>query len=149
MTNSSRFIIAASLLFSIPFASTGMAATAQVTVTDAWMRALPSSIPSGGYFNLHNDGPRQITLIGARSPGCGMLMLHKSENTGGLARMEDVGSVDVPAGGTVKFAPGGYHLMCMEAKPAIKPGATIPVTLLFKDNSSIEATFAVRNASGK
>jgi periplasmic copper chaperone A len=127
----------------------GSAKAAQITVSDAWIRALPASVPSGGYFTLHNGGTKPIALTGASSPACGMLMLHKSENTGGMTAMEDVSSIDVPAGETVKFTPGGYHLMCMDATPAIKPGATIQVKLSFKDGSSLQIPFAVRSAAGK
>ncbi len=41
-----------------------------------------------------------------------MLMLHQSSNKGGMSGMDMVDKVIVPAGGTVRFAPGGYHLMC-------------------------------------
>lgn len=77
-----------------------------------------------------------------------MLMLHKSEDMGGMAHMQDVVSVDVPSGGTIKFAPGGYHLMCMNATRAIQPGKTVPVTLEFNDGAKIVARFAVKNAAG-
>ena len=122
---------------------------ADLTVRDAWIRALPSAVPSGGYFTLHNGGVKPVVLTGAESPGCGMLMLHKSEDKGGMSAMTDVAEVPVAAGDTVKFVPGGYHLMCMDAKPAIKPGATVPVTLSFKDGGKLTVPFAVRNASGQ
>lgn len=125
------------------------AVPAGVTVQDAWIRALPSSEPSGGYFTLHNGGMKPVVLTGAESPGCGMLMLHKSEDKGGMSTMTDVSEIPVAAGETLKFSPGGYHLMCMDAKPAIKPGATVPVTLSFKDGGKITVPFAVRNASGQ
>ena len=86
-------------------------------------------------------------LTGAESPACGMLMLHKSENRGGMTSMDMVSSVNVPAGGGVTFAPGGFHLMCTEPKSNLKPGATVPVTLLFQDGSKITTDFAVRNAA--
>ncbi len=121
----------------------------KLSVSDAWIRALPSPVPSGGYFTLHNGGTNAVVLTGAETPACGMLMLHKSENKGGMSAMTDVSEVDVPGGGTVAFAPGGYHLMCMNAKAAIKPGATIPVTLTFKDGARLTVPFAVRSAAGK
>ena len=124
-------------------------AIGSVNVSDAWIRAMPEGIPSGGYFNLHNDTGRDMVLTGARAPDCESLMLHKSETTGGMSTMHHVNEVDVPAGGGVTFAPGGYHLMCMGAGPAIKPGAKVPVTLLFKDGSKIVAAFSVRDAAGK
>jgi len=125
------------------------ASAADVKVSDAWMRALPSNLPAGGYFTLHNGGKKALTLTGATSSACGMLMLHKSESMGGMMHMEDVTKLDVPAGGTLSFAPGGYHLMCMQPTSAIKPGNTVQVSLTFADGSRIEAPFAVRTASGQ
>jgi len=122
---------------------------AEVTIRDGWIRALPAGLPSGGYFTLHNAGTAEIVLTGASSPACGMLMLHKSDNKGGMSHMEDMAQVPVAAGGTLRFAPGGYHLMCMQAGPAIKPGNSVPVTLSFRDGSKVQARFAVRNAAGK
>ena len=110
---------------------------------------MPSGIPSGGYFTLHNDTAKAMVLTGARTQDCGSLMLHKSEMTGGMSSMHHVDEVDVPAGGEVAFAPGGYHLMCMNAGPAIKPGGKVDVTLTFKDGSKIVAPFPIRNAAGK
>jgi copper(I)-binding protein/uncharacterized protein YcnI len=120
-----------------------------VSVTDAWIRALPSAVPSGGYFTLHNGGTKPVVLTGASSPGCGMLMLHKSEDKGGMSSMTDVSEVPVAAGASVQFTPVGFHLMCMDSKPAIKPGASVPVTLSFKDGAEMTVSFAVRNAAGK
>ena len=57
--------------------------------------------------------------------------------------------VDIPAGGSVAFAPNGYHLMCMSPTPEMKPGASVPVTLLFQGGEKLTANFAVRNAAGK
>lgn len=118
-------------------------------VRDGWFRALPPAVPSGGYFTLVNGGTAPVTLTGAESPACGMLMLHKSENMGGMTGMADVSAIDVAGGGKLVFAPGGYHLMCMHATGALKPGATVPVTLHFKDGQKLTAPFAVRDAAGK
>ena len=125
------------------------ASAAQVQISDAWFRALPAPSPSGGYFTLKNTGTAAVTLTGASSPACGMLMMHQSVNMGGMSSMEDVANVPVAAGGTVKFAPGGYHLMCMDPTPAMKPGAVVSVTLKFADKSEAKADFAVKNAQGK
>ena len=129
-------------------ASVAFAASPNATVSDAWIRALPANLPSGGYFTLHNNGTVPLKLTGAETAACGMLMLHKSEDMSGMASMEDVPAIDIPAGGTLKFSPGGYHLMCMDAKPAIKPGNTVDVTLQFAGGGVLQAKFAVRNATG-
>lgn len=118
-------------------------------VEKPWIRALPGTVPSGGYFVLRNDGKTQVTLTGAQSPACGMLMLHLSENQGGMSSMRHVESIDIAPGGMLEFKQGGYHLMCMQPGSAIKPGATVPVTLLFRDGTRLTADFPVRDAMGK
>jgi copper(I)-binding protein len=122
---------------------------APVAISDAWIRALPAGVPSGGYFTLRNTGDKPLRLTGASTPACGMLMLHKSELGQGMATMEDVAAIDIAAHGTLSFAPGGYHLMCMDAKPAIRPGNSVRVTLRFADGTQAQADFAVKNAAGR
>ena len=89
------------------------AQTSPLSLSDGWIRFLPGN--SAGYFTLKNNGSAKVQLTGADTPACGMLMMHKSESTGGMSSMQDVKAVDIPGGGTLKFAPGGYHLMCMDA----------------------------------
>jgi periplasmic copper chaperone A len=120
-----------------------------LTVSDGWFRALPANLPAGGYFTLRNDGPTEIALTGASSPACETLMLHESETTGGMAKMTDVKSILVVPGATLKFAPGGYHLMCMYPTAEMKVGATVFVTLQFLGGNSVTAPFAVKNAKGQ
>jgi copper(I)-binding protein len=145
MTGKNITLCTCALLFA---AGPGFAA-GPLAVSDAWIRAMPASIPSGGYFTLRNGTAKDVILTGAATPACGSLMLHQSEMTGGMSSMHHVDEVDVPAGGSVAFAPGGYHLMCMQATSAITPGGNVPVTLMFKDGSKVTASFAVRNAAGK
>lgn len=121
---------------------------ADVTVTDAWIRALPGHLPAAGYFVLRNTGSRELYLTGASSPVCGMLLLHKSSSDNGMANMMDMDSVAIPVGGSVKFAPGGLHLMCMDPKP-LKRGSLAAVTLQFSTGKAVTATFVVRNALGR
>ncbi|MBI1330227.1 MAG: copper chaperone PCu(A)C [Alphaproteobacteria bacterium] len=140
------------LMIAVPailIATAGLAASPNAAVSDAWIRALPANTPSGGYFTLTNNGGNSLTLTGATSPACGMLMLHKSDMAGGMMHMEHVTAIDIPAHGKLAFAPGGYHLMCMDASPAIKPGNNIEVTLTFKGGDTLAAKFAVRNANGR
>ncbi|MGH7006854.1 MAG: copper chaperone PCu(A)C, partial [Stellaceae bacterium] len=64
-------------------------------------------------------------------------------------KMVMVKSVGVPAGGQVKFAPGGYHLMCMSPSKDVTPGHSVPITLRFKDGGTVTAEFPIRSAMGQ
>jgi copper(I)-binding protein len=122
------------------------AAEQNVTVQKPWMRYLLPSVPAAGYLTLRNNGGTDVVLTGAASPACGMLMLHKSQDSSGMAMMMEVPSVTVPAHGSVTFAPGGYHLMCMQ--PAMKIGETVNVTLMFQDGSKLAAGLPVYGPQG-
>ena len=130
------------------FLSSGAFASG-ISVSDAWFRALPAGLPAGGYFKLHNGTDKPVVLKGADSPACGMLMIHRSVHTSGLEHMMPAGNLDVPPGGTLVFAPGGYHLMCMNPTSAMRAGAIVAATLHFAGASAVTADFAVRGANGE
>lgn len=137
-------ILVASLLMISTHAFAG-----DLTLSGGWFRALPAGLPAGGYFTLTNNGAKDAVLTGAESPSCGMLMLHKSENSGGMSMMDMVSSVTVPAHGSLTFAPGAYHLMCMQPSAEMSPGGSVGVTLKFADGSKLDGTFAVKSARGQ
>ena len=120
-----------------------------VSIERPWMRFIIKARPAAGYFSLRNAGDKPVTLTGARSPACGMLMLHESKEENGVASMRPVASVVVPAHGKVDFAPGGYHLMCMQPQPALKVGASVMVTLTFADGQTLSAPFPVKGPGGQ
>ena len=127
-------------------APAGARAAGPLSVSGGWFRYLLASIPSGGYMTLHNAGSAPAVLTGASSPACGSLMLHRTESSGGTERMVAVAKVTVPAHGSLRFAPGGYHLMCMQ--PRMHPRETVPVSLMFADGSRVTASFTVFGANG-
>jgi copper(I)-binding protein len=118
-----------------------------ITLTGGWMRFLISQRPAAGYFTLHNSGADEKVLVTADSPACQSLMLHRSMSQGGMESMMMVEQVPIPAHGSLAFAPGGYHLMCMH--PSIHPGDTAHVTLHFADGGTLAADLAVRGATGQ
>ena len=120
-----------------------------LALSGAWFRLVLPSLPAAGYFTLSNPTGEARTLVGAASPACGSLMLHRSISAGAQERMAMVQSVAVPPRGKVSFAPGGYHLMCTSPSPRMRPGRSVPVTLRFADGRTLTATFPVRNATGK
>ncbi|MDQ2804088.1 MAG: copper chaperone PCu(A)C [Pseudomonadota bacterium] len=128
----------------------GAAAPARgLSVTQAWMRVLIPPLPAAGYFTVANSGDVATVLTSASSPACGQLMLHRSVDASGIARMDMVPSVTIPAHGTLAFAPGGYHLMCNNPANSVVPGGQVPVTLQFQDGTTLRVDFAVYGPKGR
>jgi copper(I)-binding protein len=127
--------------------ATGSAAlAARVKIEKPWMRLIIKARPAAGYFTLHNETTKTVTLTDASSSACGMMMLHESKVENGVEKMMHVASLKVPAGGTLTFQPGHYHLMCM--KPQMAVGKSVPVTLKFADGQTLTAQFAVMGPGG-
>ena len=137
------------LSIAILLAMSASANAAPFDVSDGWFRALPGKLPAGGYFTATNGTGREVAIVGANSDACGMLMMHQSSNKGGMSGMDMIDRVIVPAGGTVRFAPGGYHLMCENPNAKMKVGSKVGVLLKLSDGSSVAAGFVVKNATGK
>lgn len=128
---------------------TGTAASAAgLTIEKPWMRLIVKARPAAGYFTVMNDTDTSVALTGAASPACGMLMLHQSVEENGVGKMLPVKSVTVPAHGRISFAPGGYHLMCMQPQSSMGVGKSVPVTLKFAHGQTLTADFPVKGAGG-
>ncbi len=126
----------------------GQASANDLSVSGAWFRTIVPGRPAGGYFTLENDGDATRQLVAASSAACGVTMLHQSVSENGQDKMVMVNHIDVPGHGSITFAPGGYHIMCMSPKDEMKPGNTVQVTLKFGDGANLTADFAVKSATG-
>lgn len=95
-----------------------------------------------GYFTLVNDGPAD-KLIAVSSSIAKTVEMHVSETKNEMMSMRRLETVDVPAGGSVDFAPGGKHLMLFEVAPNLTEGQDVQVTLTFEKAGAKDFTFAV------
>ena len=129
---------------SLASASAG-AFAASATVSDCWVRLLPGNLPSGAYFTMTNTTGSALKLNGVDSNAFGMAMLHRTQNNGSTSTMEMVDSATVPANGTLKFAPGGYHVMLEQPKHPLKVGSTIDLTFTFGNGEKTTAQCAVKS----
>ncbi|MBX3084307.1 MAG: copper chaperone PCu(A)C [Anaerolineae bacterium] len=93
---------------------------------------------SGVYLTIKNNGDKAERLIKVECDVAGMAELHETTVTNDVAQMKPIeGGVEIPAGGTVEFAPGGKHIMLMGLKGEIVLGHTVHVTLTFESGTVI------------
>ncbi|MET3619841.1 copper chaperone PCu(A)C [Burkholderia ambifaria] len=115
-------------------------AASPVQAEACWIRTMPATVPSSGYFTLKNDGDKPVTLTSIDTPAFGMAMIHETQTAGSTAKMVHVDAVDVPAHGTVTFKPKSYHVMLEEPRQPVAPGAKVPFRLHFADGSTVSVT---------
>jgi periplasmic copper chaperone A len=127
-----------------------------IQIENAWARRTPpmaqqeqgshggsalSPDNSAVYVTLSNHGNEPDTLVSATTNIATAVELHETIEKDGKMVMQPRSKFDVPAGGKLEMKPGGYHIMLLGVKQALKPGDMVHVTLTFQNagEMSVEA----------
>lgn len=122
------------------------AATAgSIRVEQPFARATPAKV-GGVFMTLQNAGGHADRLLKAESPVADSVELHTHVKDGDAMRMRPVDDIPVPAGGTTKLEPGGYHIMLIGLKQPLKEGEHVPMTLTFEKAGRISLEIPVHKA---
>ena len=122
-----------------------------VEVTDAWSRGGQAGANAAVYFTLESGDGDVLTGVSADSSIAADAQLHETvmadmgddtsddgmDDMGGAMTMEPVDEVEVPAGGTVAFEPGGHHVMLVNLTSTLEVGATFDITLHFENAGDV------------
>ena len=92
--------------------------------------------PSAGYLDLHG-GRVDTALVGVTADDVVRLEMHETVEADGMARMQTVKSIAIPAGETVKMEPGGKHLMIWGISESARKRGTMPLTLIYANDDRI------------
>jgi|SRR5208282_941574 len=125
-------------------------AYAGVTVTDAWVKATaPGQTTAAAYLQIKSDAAAK--LVGVSSPAAKTTQIHEMKMEGNVMQMRPLDALDLPAGKTVEFKPGSYHIMLTDIVKTLKQGATVPLTLTIegadKQRQTVEVKAQVRAAA--
>jgi copper(I)-binding protein len=115
-----------------------------LTAADAWVRVTPGAEVAAAYLTLHNAGSEPVTIIGVRSSVAGMAVIHETQLVGTQSTMRPREELRVAPGETVRFAPGGLHVMLHRLAQPLKPGDEVPLVLLLKGGDTLAVTARVR-----
>src|SRR5271165_2723982 len=116
-----------------------------ITIDKAWARATPKGAEVGaGYFVVHNNGAAPDTLTGGLADFA-TVEIHEMKTEGGVMKMAEMkNGLNIPAHGTVRLAPGGYHVMFTHlTKPLVK-GEKVVATFTFEHAGPVTVEFPVQ-----
>lgn len=140
-----RAVVPAVLLAGLLAACGGDPAACMPTVEDGWIRAAPPGMPmAAGFGRVVNACHAPASITGATSQAYGDVSLHETTDVDGMSRMRAVDVLEVPAGGEVTLAPGGYHLMLSAPAAEVLPGDRVEIDLALADGRTLRGAFEVR-----
>ncbi len=77
------------------------------------------------------------------------LEMHESTTHEGMASMEPITAVDVPAGATVAFAPGGRHLMIWQINQQAIAAGKMELRLIFSNGDRLLVDAVIQGPDGQ
>ena len=125
-------------------AGSAWAQSPALVVRDAWTRQTPGSDVAAVYLTLQNPTQRPVTVVGVESAAAGHAMIHESKTEGGISKMRAHEQLVIAPGETVKFEPGGLHVMLHGLTQPLAVGQNIPLVIELADGTKISATAVVR-----
>ena len=130
----------------------GLAANAtaagHLVIEHAWIRtAPPGAMMLAGYATLRNAGDAPLTVTGADSADFAEVSLHQSVEENGVERMRALSPIEIAAGTSVGFAPGGRHFMLMRPKRELKQGDSVQIHISTSAGDGANAEFVVGDAA--
>lgn len=97
-----------------------------IMVMGAFARASAVSSATAGtaYLTLINHGAESDRLLSITTEAAAKAELHRSTNEDGIAKMQSVENLDLPAGAAVELKPGGLHVMMTGLKAPLAEGVS-------------------------
>jgi copper(I)-binding protein len=121
-----------------------LAQQAPLIAENAWVRAIPGGDTAAAYLTLRNVTSSAVTVTGVESSAAAHAMIHESTTEGGQSRMRPRQQLTVAPRSTVKFEPGGLHIMLHDLKQPLTVGDSVPLTLRLTGGSILQVKAAVR-----
>lgn len=123
-------------------------AAGTIAVSGGWVRAAGEGVRmSAGYATISNTGEEPDRIVALTSPIAEAVELHESVEENGRSMMRPVTGLEVPAGGEISLAPGGYHLMLIGVAAPLVEGESYDITITFE--TAGELTVPMMAMSGK
>ena len=139
MNTCSRTLFAA---IAITLAVSAVAQT-PLEVEGGWVHStVPGQQGTSAFMKLTSRQPLQ--LVGVSTPVAGTADLHQMKREGDVMTMRPLSKLDLPAGRTIELTPSGLHLMLQDLKQPLRPGATVPLTLVLRDAQGGESKLELK-----
>jgi len=118
---------------------------AMLSFEGAWIRPAPPGATSmAAYFELRNSSDRDIIIEESDSEAFEVTMIHNTIVEDGIASMQHMDSLLIPANGKATLEPLGMHMMLIKPKQELKLGDQAEIILIDQDGQQYTKMIEVR-----
>ncbi|KOT90219.1 copper chaperone [Streptomyces sp. NRRL F-5755] len=115
----------------------------KLSVSGAYMPQPVDQNMAGGFLVIKNSGDTADRLTSVTSDVAKSVTIHTTKDN----KMEEVKSLDIPAGGELELARGGNHLMFMGLKKKPAEGQRVTVELHFDKSKPLKVEVPVKSGT--
>lgn len=141
-----KWLSALAATLAATLAVSGCAGAGEIEVRSAWARTTPPGAAVGAvYLEIRNTGTGADRLRSLATTVSRKTELHGTMMHGGMAHMRAVPELEVPAGATIRFEPGGLHVMLIGLREPLVAGQTFTLELEFEQAGRRQVPVEVRD----
>jgi periplasmic copper chaperone A len=120
-------------------------------IRSPWTRETPKGATiGGGYVEIKNNGTAPDKLLLGTVSVAKRFQIHSTTIEDGVAKMREVtAGIEIKPGETIKFEPGGSHLMFVNLMQPLHEGDAVRGTLTFERAGTIDIEYAVLGMGAK
>lgn len=131
------------LLLLALFGSSSSHANDMLAFQNTYIVAAPPGVETlAAYFTVDNPGDKDKTIVRIGSEQFESAEIHRTVIEDGVATMQKLDSLTVPANSEVKLIPGGLHVMLNKPEQPVLPGEL--VILQLEEADGTEHNLAVK-----
>lgn len=119
-----------------------------ISIENAYVRATPPNTQnSAAFMVIHNAMKSDIKLVSASSDIAERVELHEHIHEDGMMKMRQVESINIKQEQEVSLQPGGYHVMFIGLKQALKEGDVVNLSLYFDNGDKINIDAPIKKTN--
>lgn len=143
-----KLLIAVLALVGLPCLAAFAGDHAAVTISGAWVRALPPGQPNtAAYLAIENQGKTSVAVVGASAEVASSVEFHTTIEVEGYQRMAQLEQLELGPGESLVLAPGGIHLMLLGLDHMPVPGDSVPLCLHLSGGGEVCTSAQVRKTA--
>jgi hypothetical protein len=122
----------------------------KLEIDDAWIaEAPPVSKVMAAYMEIENETSQDRQAISMQCREFERAEFHRTVDEEGMARMEHLQALSIPAGSELELEPGGYHVMLFNPARRLLAGDTTQCRIEFDNGKTIDFDLVIRRSSSE
>ena len=141
----SVFAAVSVLTVTFGFKTPPVAAGEVLQISNAWtLPADREGVDLPLLMTVTNDGDSADALVRVRCPVANFAEKHTVDRGEGAPAMRPISAIPIPAKSTLELKKDGYHVMLLQVRQTLSPGATFNCSIVFQKSGTIETEVHVK-----